>query len=293
MAERRMFTQKIIDSDAFLDMPLSSQALYFHLNMRADDDGFVNNPKKIQRMIAASEDDLKLLIAKRFILSFENGVVVIKHWRMHNLLRKDRYNPTQYVAQKNTLQIKENGAYTEKTLELPEGTMTTARQPSDNQTATQDRKGKDSIVQYSEEKGNIEDTCQQIADIFNALCPSLPSVRTLSQTRIEKLKTLLNTYSLDDFRELFVTAEDSDFLKGKNARNWTATFDWLIEDQNIPKVLEGNYDNEDEFSVIDRVLLERSAAERLEQKKENTSKTIAEDESVRQRAEALKEILKG
>ena len=293
MAERRMFTQKIIDSDAFLDMPLSSQALYFHLNMRADDDGFVNNPKKIQRMIAASEDDLKLLIAKRFILSFENGVVVIKHWRMHNLLRKDRYNPTQYVAQKNTLQIKENGAYTEKTLELPEGTMTTARQPSDNQTATQDRKGKDSIVQYSEEKGNIEDTCQQIADIFNSLCPSLPSVRTLSQTRIEKLKTLLNTYSLDDFRELFVTAEDSDFLKGKNARNWTATFDWLIEDQNIPKVLEGNYDNEDEFSVIDRVLLERSAAERLEQKKENTSKTIAEDESVRQRAEKLKEELKG
>ena len=96
MAERRMFTQKIVDSDAFLDMPLTTQALYFHLNMRADDDGFVNNPKKIQRMICASDDDLKLLIAKRFLLAFENGVVVIKHWRMHNLLRKDRYNPTQY-----------------------------------------------------------------------------------------------------------------------------------------------------------------------------------------------------
>lgn len=259
MAERRMFTQKIVDSDAFLDMPLSSQALYFHLNMRADDDGFVNNPKKIQRMIAASEDDLKLLIAKRFILSFENGVVVIKHWRMHNLLRKDRYNPTQYVAQKNTLQIKDNGAYTEKALELPEDTMTTTWQPNGNQTATQDRKGKDSIVQDSIEKGNVEDTCQQIADIFNSLCPSLPSVRTLSQTRIEKLKTLLNTYSLDDFRELFITAEDSDFLKGKNKRNWTATFDWLIEDQNIPKVLEGNYDNEDEFAFVDRMVFESAA----------------------------------
>ena len=86
MAERRMFTKKIIDSDAFLDMPLSTQALYFHLNMRADDDGFVNNPKKICRMTGASEDDLRVLISKRFVLTFENGVIVIKHWRMHNLL---------------------------------------------------------------------------------------------------------------------------------------------------------------------------------------------------------------
>lgn len=117
MAEKRMFTQKIVDSDAFLDMPLSTQALYFHLNMHADDDGFVNNPKKIQRVIGASLDDLKLLIAKRFILVFENGVIVIKHWRMHNLLRKDRYNPTQYQDQMERLELKDNGAYTEK---LPE-----------------------------------------------------------------------------------------------------------------------------------------------------------------------------
>ena len=77
-----MFTKKIIDSDAFLDMPLSAQALYFHLNMRADDDGFINNPRKIQRFTGSSDDDLKLLLAKRFVLAFESGVVVIKHWRM-------------------------------------------------------------------------------------------------------------------------------------------------------------------------------------------------------------------
>jgi len=259
MAERRMFSQKIVDSDAFLDMPLSSQALYFHLNMRADDDGFVNNPKKIQRMIAASEDDLKLLITKRFILLFENGVVVIKHWRMHNLLRKDRYNPTQYVEQRKRLALKDNGSYTEIDFNAKPPSINqtaTTWQPLGNQTATQDRIGKDSIVQDSIEKGSIEDTCQQIADIFNALCPSFPSVRTLSQTRIEILKTLLKRYSLDDFRELFVTAESSDFLKGKNERNWTATFDWLIEDQNIPKVLEGNFDNVDEYEAIDRMLFE-------------------------------------
>ena len=113
MAERRMFTQKIIDSDAFLDMSLSAQALYFHLNMRADDDGFINNPKKIMRIINASDDDLKLLITKRFVLCFESGVIVIKHWRMHNAIRKDRYHPTQYTEEFESLGLKENGAYTE------------------------------------------------------------------------------------------------------------------------------------------------------------------------------------
>ena len=114
MAEKRMFTMKIIDSDAFLDMPLSTQALYFHLNMRADDDGFINNPKRVQRMIGASDDDLRLLIAKRFVICFENGVIVIKHWRMHNTLRKDRYNPTPYQDELATLEIKDNNSYTEK-----------------------------------------------------------------------------------------------------------------------------------------------------------------------------------
>lgn len=112
-----MFTQKIIDSDAFLDMPLSAQALYFHLNMRADDDGFINNPKRIQRTVGASEDDLKLLIMKRFVIGFENGVIVIKHWRMHNALRKDRYTPTQYQEELAMLSIKDNGSYTERAFE--------------------------------------------------------------------------------------------------------------------------------------------------------------------------------
>ena len=88
-----MFAKTIIDSDAFLDMPLSSQALYFHLAMRADDDGFINNPKKLQRMVGCGEDDLKLLMVKKFILVFESGVIVIKHWKIHNYIRSDRYKP--------------------------------------------------------------------------------------------------------------------------------------------------------------------------------------------------------
>ena len=134
MAERRMFAKTIIDSDMFLDMPLSTQSLYFHLSMRADDDGFINNPKKIQRMIGASDDDLKVLVMKRFILPFDSGVVVIKHWRMHNYIRNDRYKETVYQEEKSQLLLKENGSYTELTaIGIPDG----------NQVETQDRLGKD------------------------------------------------------------------------------------------------------------------------------------------------------
>jgi hypothetical protein len=117
MAERRMFALKIIDSDAFLDMPQSTQNLYFHLSMRADDDGFISNPKKIMRMIVASDDDLRILAAKRFILTFDTGIVVIKHWRIHNYIAKDRYTPTIYKEEKEKLFLKSNGSYTDH----PEG----------------------------------------------------------------------------------------------------------------------------------------------------------------------------
>ena len=112
MAERRMFTKKITESDAFLDMPSSTQMLYFHFSMNADDDGFVNNPKKIQKMCGASDDDFKLQIAKSFIILFDSGIIAIKHWKMHNYIQADRYRPTDYVEEKSMLGIKSNKAYT-------------------------------------------------------------------------------------------------------------------------------------------------------------------------------------
>ena len=113
MAERRMFAKQIVESDAFIDMPLSTQALYFHYGMLADDEGFVNSPKKIQRMIGANDDDLKLLITKRFILPFESGIIVLKHWRINNYIQKDRFKETLYKNEKSQLLVKENGSYTE------------------------------------------------------------------------------------------------------------------------------------------------------------------------------------
>lgn len=110
MAQRRMFSLKIIDTDLFLDMPVSARLLYYDLSMRADDDGFVASPKKIQRMIGASDDDFKLLIAKRFIIPFESGICVIKHWRIHNYIQRDRYNETIYTEEKSQLE-EVNGSY--------------------------------------------------------------------------------------------------------------------------------------------------------------------------------------
>lgn len=119
MAERRMFARSIVESDAFLDMPLSARCLYFALGMDADDDGFVGNPKSVMRQASATQDDLKLLIAKRFVLTFESGVIVIKHWRINNYLRNDRYKPTTYVEELKTLALDNKGAYTEKQLGIP------------------------------------------------------------------------------------------------------------------------------------------------------------------------------
>lgn len=152
-----MFTDKVVESDAFTDMPLSAQALYFHFNMEADDDGFVNNPKRICRSLGASEDDLKILIGKRFLLSFDSGIIAVKHWRMHNLLRKDRYTETQYKEEKNMLILKDNGAYTEA-----DNHLATTWQPNDNHLATQVSISKASIgeckVVEVSGNGNHDDT---------------------------------------------------------------------------------------------------------------------------------------
>lgn len=137
MAQRRMFSPDIVCSDAFLDMPTSSQALYYSLGMYADDDGFVN-PRKIMRMLGVAEDDLKILIGKRFVLPFASGVIVIKHWKINNLVRKDWYRPTQYLEERAMLLVKENGAYTDDLEQYPELV-------NDSLTVRPRRLGKDSI----------------------------------------------------------------------------------------------------------------------------------------------------
>ncbi|MEE0059209.1 MAG: hypothetical protein UE295_00095 [Acutalibacteraceae bacterium] len=254
MAERRMFAKTIIDSDTFLDMSLSTQALYFHLSMRADDDGFINNPKKIQRMIGASEDDLKLLIAKNFIIPFETGIVVIKHWKIHNYIRSDRYKPSMF-KEKELVKVDSQSIY------QPIDSTDTNGIPTDNQTVyqmdTQDRLGKESIVKDSIVKDSIvkdnillsvsTDTKQKInyeniMNLFNSVCVSLPKIRNLTDLRKQKIRKA-NKELNGDFENFFKRIENSDFLTGKNGSWNGCNFDWIFKPQNLIKIIEGNYDN--------------------------------------------------
>lgn len=233
MADKRMFSKSIIDSDAFLDMPLSSQALYFHLSMRADDEGFVNNPKKIQRVIGASDDDLKLLAVKSFIIPFESGVVVIKHWKIHNYIRADRLKPTNYEDERSQLTVKKNGSYT--LCQSDVGQLSDKCQSDDGI-------DKNSIDKNSIGKDSI-DICQQVVDMYHEECPSLPKVRSLSDTRKKHINARLKEHSMDELRLAFQKAEASDWCTGRSG-DWKCNLEWMMKSENnLLKILEGNYDN--------------------------------------------------
>jgi len=158
MANKRMFSLDIVDSDAFLDMPITSQCLYFHLAMHADDEGFIGNPKRIMKMISVQEDDMKILKAKRFVLSFESGVIVIKHWLIHNTIRMDRFNPTTYQSEKKRLFLKENKAYTD---------MATSGKPLGNQMATQVKLSKVNLIKKGSKDQDENPTPERLKALDN------------------------------------------------------------------------------------------------------------------------------
>lgn len=209
VADRRMFSKTIIDSDAFLDMPLSTQALYFHLSMRADDDGFVNNPRKIQRMIGSSDDDLKLLMVKQFLIAFESGVVVIKHWKIHNYIRNDRYKPTIYQDERKQLEECETKAYE---LGIPNG----------YQMDTQVRLGKISIDKDSIGERSIEEEIPSSAPASDK--PTRHKYGfyknvLLSDEDMEKLKTEFP----DDWEQRIERLSEYIASKGAKYKNHLAT----------------------------------------------------------------------
>lgn len=186
MAEKRMFSNKVIGSDAFLEMPDSTQNLYFHLSMYADDDGFVDKPKSIMRMTGKKEDDLKLLIAKSFIIPFDTGIVVIRHWRLNNYLRSDRYKETQYLQEKSTLTLSENGEYE---LGIPKVSI-----------------DKDSIDKISIEENNIYSDEQEVFDFWNSMKIIVHKelnddirksiTKSLKKHSLEMLKVYISRYAM-------------------------------------------------------------------------------------------------
>lgn len=232
MANRRMFSLDVVDTDKFLDMPATSQNLYFHLGMRADDDGFVSSPKKITKLVNCGNDDLNVLISRGYVIPVGDGLVVIRHWKQNNYIQADRYKRTVYQSELAELKVN-NGVY-----DLDTGCI-----QSVSKLEAQDRLGKDSIdkISIEDERGNKVDY-QTVVDAYNDICISFPRLTKLSDKRKKAIRARIRAgYTVDDFKQLFVLAEESSFLKGKNGRDWSATFDWLIADGNMAKVLDGNY----------------------------------------------------
>ena len=209
-----MFAKSIIDTDAFLELPLSTQALYFHLSMRADDEGFVSKPKSVQRLIRASDDDFKLLIAKRYILIFDTGVIVIKHWKIHNYIRGDRLQKTNYRDEREKLVLQSNGAYTEadgdKTVPIQslKTLVNTECQSSDSQMSGKCQSsvsiGKDSIGKDSIDKdilsGNPDsESVKEIIDYLNSAIGTRYTTRSKS-TNAKIQARLKEGHTIDDFK---------------------------------------------------------------------------------------------
>lgn len=225
MSERRMFAKTIIDSDAFLDMPISARLLYYDLGMRADDDGFVNSPKKIMRMCGATNDDMNILILRKFIIPFESGIVVIKHWRIHNYIRKDTYNETNYKDEKSLLEFDENKAY--KLIEQ------SVDDPSTQVRLGKDSIGKDSIVYIS-----------LVTEIYKKECTNLPQIKKITEKRQKSIIKFLKEFDVDQFTEICKIANNSSFLTGNNKNKWKADFDFLMRTDKATSILEGRYSND-------------------------------------------------
>ena len=260
---------KIVDTDAFLDMPLSTQCLYFHLNMRADDDGFIGNPKRIEKIIGANDDDLKLLIAKRFVILFDDGVIVIKHWRMHNTLSRDRYIETSYTDEKKKLLLKDNGSYSltngnsidDTKLIERSNRQTQKRRKIDAQKTHSDKdigldkdleldldteldkdKEKD-INDLIVSKDTIRQTdVQRIIDEWNTLEEfGITPVKRMTPKREQAVKARIRQNCVEDILEAIENIRRSTFLQGQNKNGWMVTFDWFLKPGNFAKVFEGQY----------------------------------------------------
>lgn len=236
MAERRMFAKTIVLSDAFLDMPLGARCLYMTMGMLADDDGFINNPKAIIRQCGATDDDMRVLIAKRFVLPFDSGVLVIKHWRINNYLRTDRYVETKYTEEKKSLNIGANGAYTKKegTFGIPSNGI-----PSIGKVSI----GKDRL--YIEGATPTTDAPQKSTKFTK------PTLQQVQEYCTEKCYTI-------DTERFYDYYESNGWRVGKAPmKDWKASArNWYRRDQQAKRVPDFTLqENEEELTDKDRRLL--------------------------------------
>ena len=224
-----MFSTRIIDSDAFLEMPLSTQALYFHLSMRADDDGLLNNAKRIMDMIKANQNDYDLLLAKSFIIQFPDGICVIKHWRINNYIRKDRYHETVYTEEKELLTVKKNGAYSLNSSDSDVGI------PECNHVETESRVEKNRIEKSREEPVAAFNVEQAWIDTF-ALYPKKSAAVMAKKVWMDKLLGVIESNRKDvamliyHATKMYLDDYDKNNHDDENHKYIPKYSDWLVND---------------------------------------------------------------
>ena len=245
MAKKRMFAKSIVLSDAFLDMPMSARCLYFTLGMLADDDGFVGSPRAIMRQCGASPDDLNVLLAKRYVLAFESGVIVIKHWRINNYLRQDRYTETTYIEERSELTLDATGAYieAEDTSGIPPGIPTVYPDKRREEEISEDKERED--VTLSDESVCRPQDVRQVFDAWQSLgIQKLRKIPDASTAAGKMLRARIKDYGIGSVLEAVEIVRASDFLMGR-VKDFQITFDWFVRPNNFLNIVNGKYDNRD------------------------------------------------
>lgn len=235
-----MFAKTIVLSDDFLDMPLSARCLYFTLGMLADDDGFVNSPKSIMRQCGASQDDMRILISKRFIIIFESGVIVIKHWRINNYLRSDRYNETKYLEEREQLSLNENGSYH---LESQDSGIPSSGIPSIGKVSIGKVSIDNNIYGDADDDDNSDDVIKK-ADIdkfFESAWQAYPKKRGKGQVSDAKKKKLYETVGLEQMIRCIERYKDDNRGTGEQYIMYGSTF----FNSGYVDYLDENYGNSD------------------------------------------------
>ena len=263
MAEKRMFSNAIVDSDAFLTMPATAQNLYFHLGMRADDDGFVNKPLQIVVLSSATITDYNLLLERKFVFHFVTGVCVIKHWKINNYLRSDRYKKSNYDEELQCLETKENNSYkirdnlgSNVVYHLSTEYNTNLLYTNTNLSLKDLKEPKKEKKIKEDKEDNFSGLYKEVLNLWNSKAEKtkVPSVSQITQKRKSNIKTRLEDFTAEErttigdlelLKNVIERAFKSDFLtKGTDDRAWIMNFDWVFgSPTNFIKVYEGNYDN--------------------------------------------------
>lgn len=262
MADRRMFAKSIVTSDAFLDLPATARCLYFGIGMEADDDGFVNNVNSIMRMVGATKEDVKILVSRKFLILFDSGVVLVKHWKINNYIQKDRYHPTKYRAEKEQVEVKENGAYRKKDgvyTEYLDTEIRLGKNSKDNvgtsiypvrSISTLPKKEKSNSSNSSIESVYTEDTytrqqeesMKKVKEAWNLTGGRPVREFKLDSRRGENMIQRIETVGLDVLLETIAKVKNIPFFLGENKRKWVITLDWFLDPDNFQKILEGQFD---------------------------------------------------